>query len=84
MNRFLTNMRFNTSVDTPIIKLFGARRKYMPMEYIYYHFSNYAENQNQITRVNQGGTCRLVAVYHEGSYFDTFNLPFAILVSSVI
>jgi len=84
MNRELVKMQFNIFKRYPIIRLFGARRKNMPIEYMYYYSSNYDNNQNQIIRVNKGGTCRLVAVCNGVYFFRWCNLPFAILFGDII
>jgi len=78
--RKLIKMRFNIPNNSPLIKLFGLGRLKIPIEHIYYH-----TNDCSIIRVNKGGTCRLVVIYDNSySFFNDYNLPFAILMSDVI
>ena len=78
--KHLSKINFGFTSYCPFIKLFGRGGRRIPIEYMDYYSSNY---DNYITRVNNGGTCRVIAIYYKGAYF-CFNLPFAILFGDII
>ena len=79
----IARMSFNYLSGSSLMRLFGKGRTRIPLEYMFYF------NDNDfwcITRVNKGGTIRVVGFEYnitKFSYFDK-NFPIAILMSDII
>ena len=78
--RELVKMNFDTSSTTSIILLYGGGKEKMPLESVFYYFYN----KEIITRVTNGGMCSVVAMFRIYTFFNDYNLPFAILFGDII
>ena len=87
INKKSVKTNYDVSSISDFTRLYGAfifkrlysGRVYMPLEYMHY-YTDYCG----VIRVNYGGTLRVVVIYDNGSYYNKYNLPCAILFGEII
>ena len=81
IKRRLVKMRFDIGSNAPVMRLYGARKNGIPIEYTYYC----DKYHNSIMRVNMGGVFSVIGIYDRNTFYSHHhNFPCAIIFSEII